>query len=445
MLEWRKKRELNPVQILIIGYAFLIFAGTFLLSLPISTKAGQNANIIDFFFTATSASTITGLVVVNTHDTYTVFGQIVIMLLFQIGAIGFMTLTTVYAILIGRSISLRDRLVLQSSLNQLSYAGVVRLTIVVVAVALTLEGIAAMVLFFRWLPEMGAAKALYYGIFHAIAGFANAGFDLFPNSLHQYRGDWVVNLTIIALFIIGGLGFTVMVDLYVKKFSFKKLSLHSKLILTTSAILGVVGFLVVFIVEFNNPATMKNFTLNEKILASLFQGLTPRSAGFSTVDVGSLHPVTTMVTKVLMLIGGGPGSTAGGIKLTTLAILMIVVYTLMRGREDFNVLDRRLPQHLINKAIAIVMIAISSVFIISTLLLYTERAPLDVVIFETISAFATVGLSMGLTPDLSPAGKVIIAISMFIGRLGPLTLAFALTKSKKKSNVKYVEEDVIIG
>ncbi|MBS4025414.1 MAG: TrkH family potassium uptake protein, partial [Clostridia bacterium] len=396
------RNNLNPVRILAIGYIIIITAGTILLSLPISVQAGQKLAFIDVLFTATSAVTITGLVVVNTGEAYSMFGQLVIMVLFQLGAIGFMTLTTVYAIIVGKNITLKDRLVLQSSLNQLSYAGVVRLTIIVIIFTLLIETVAALVLFLRWLPEMGMGQALYYGIFHAISGFANAGFDLFPNSLQQYTGDVVVNFTVMTLFVIGGLGFTVIVDLYVKKGVFRNLSLHSKLILFLSLVLGILGFLVILIFEYNNPATMQDFSFKERILASLFQGLTPRSAGFSTIEIGDMHPVSIFVTKLFMFIGGGPGSNAGGIKLTTFGMLMVVVYTLMRGREDFNIFERRIPQHLINKSLAIIIIGIGAVVLISTILLITEDAPFDMVVFEVISAFATVGLSAGLTPDLSP-------------------------------------------
>jgi trk system potassium uptake protein TrkH len=308
-----------------------------------------------------------------------------------------------------------------------------------------IETVAALVLFLRWLPEMGMGQALYYGIFHAISGFANAGFDLFPNSLQQYTGDVVVNFTVMTLFVIGGLGFTVIVDLYVKKGVFRNLSLHSKLILFLSLVLGILGFLVILIFEYNNPATMQDFSFKERILASLFQGLTPRSAGFSTIEIGDMHPVSIFVTKLFMFIGGGPGSNAGGIKLTTFGMLMVVVYTLMRGREDFNIFERRIPQHLINKSLAIIIIGIGAVVLISTILLITEDAPFDMVVFEVISAFATVGLSAGLTPDLSPLGKLIISFTMFVGRLGPLSLAFALSVKRKKSKVKYIEEDVIVG
>jgi len=439
------RNNLNPVRILAIGYIIIITAGTILLSLPISVQAGQKLAFIDVLFTATSAVTITGLVVVNTGEAYSMFGQLVIMVLFQLGAIGFMTLTTVYAIIVGKNITLKDRLVLQSSLNQLSYAGVVRLTIIVIIFTLLIETVAALVLFLRWLPEMGMGQALYYGIFHAISGFANAGFDLFPNSLQQYTGDVVVNFTVMTLFVIGGLGFTVIVDLYVKKGVFRNLSLHSKLILFLSLVLGILGFLVILIFEYNNPATMQDFSFKERILASLFQGLTPRSAGFSTIEIGDMHPVSIFVTKLFMFIGGGPGSNAGGIKLTTFGMLMVVVYTLMRGREDFNIFERRIPQHLINKSLAIIIIGIGAVVLISTILLITEDAPFDMVVFEVISAFATVGLSAGLTPDLSPLGKLIISFTMFVGRLGPLSLAFALSVKRKKSKVKYIEEDVIVG
>lgn len=439
------KNQLNPVRILAIGYLIVIAVGVIMLSLPISINPGIELTFIDILFTATSAATITGLVVVNTGETFTLFGQLVIMLLFQIGAIGFMTLTTVIAIILGKHISLKERLVLQSAFNQLSYSGIVRLTLIVIVFTLLIEAVAAVILFLRWLPEMGTGQALYYGVFHAISGFANAGFDLFPNSLQQYTGDLTVNLTIISLFVIGGFGFTVLVDIYVKKGKFDRLSLHSKLILTLSLILGVFGFLIVFIFEYNNPATMQGFSLKERLLASLFQGLTPRSAGFSTIEIGDMNPITLFVTKVLMFIGGGPGSNAGGIKLTTFGTLLVVVYTLMRGREDFNVFGRRLPQHLVNKSIAIIIIGFGAVFLISSILLITENAPFDVVMFEVISAFATVGLSAGLTPDLSPLGKLIISITMFIGRIGPLTLAFALSVKRKKTGVKYIEEDVIVG
>ncbi|MGF7186763.1 trk system potassium uptake protein TrkH [Desulfitispora alkaliphila] len=444
-MEKLKRVELSPPQVLAIGYLMLIAIGTFLLQLPFAVQGEERLALVDALFTATSATAITGLVVVNTGETFTVFGQVIIMVLFQIGALGFMTVTTLYAIILGKNISLRQRMVLQSSLNHLTQAGILKLTISIVSFALIVEGIAAIILFLKWYPTMGVTQGAYYAVFHAVSSFANAGFDLFENSLHQYTGDLVVNLTITFLFITGGLGYYVIMDLLAHKGRFKKLALHSKIVITFSVILGIIGILTILLFESNNPKTLGELSLTEKLLGAYFQGLTPRSAGFSTIEIGEMTSPSILMTMVLMLIGGGTGGTAGGIKVTTFAVLILVIYALVKGRGEVSVFKRRISYHIILKAIAITIISLVGVFFLIICLMVTEKAPFEVIMFEALSAFFTVGLSMGLTGDLTPVGKVLLSIAMFVGRIGPMTIAFALALRLQKSSVRYIEEDITVG
>lgn len=367
--------KINPAQTLTLGFLGLIFVGTLLLMLPFSTKDRHYLSFIDALFEATSAVCVTGLVVVDTHTTFTMFGQIVIMVLIQIGGLGFMTVGILIALFLGKNIGLKGRLMIQESLNQLSLEGMVRLVKFVVGFTLLLELIGAVVLSFRWISDFGFPKALFYGLFHSVSAFNNAGFDLMGgfSSMTGYVGDVTVILTLSSLLIIGGIGYTVILDLV-------------------------------------------NMTLSSQF-----------------------------VTMLLMFIGGGSGGTAGGIKVTTFVIIVLAVWTLIRGRDEVNVMGRRLPNDLVFRAFSITVYSTALVFFILFILTITEDAPLNVLLFEVISAFGTVGMSLGLTPELSPAGKVLISFMMFIGRVGPLTIAFALARATKKQPFKYVEEKIMIG
>lgn len=438
--------KIKPPQMLALGFLCLIIVGTGLLMLPMATKDRHHLSFIDALFEATSAICVTGLVVVDTQTTFTLFGQIVLMLLIQIGGLGFLTFGVFIALLLGKNIGLKNRLLVQESLNHFSTAGIVRLVKFIIGFTLTIEGLAAVILGIRWADDFGFPQSLYYGLFHSISAFNNAGFDIMGGyrSLTGYVGDITVNLTISSLFIIGGIGFTVILDVW-KKRSIKELSLHTKLVLLVTFILNFTGAILIFLLEQNNPGTMGGLSFTEKVIASYFHGVVPRTAGFNTLNLPELTLGSQLVTMFLMFIGGGSGGTAGGIKVTTFALILLAVWTLITGKEEVNVLKRRLPRELIFKAFSITVYSLGVVFLAVFILSMTEKAPLNMILFEVISAFGTVGMSLGLTPELSPSGKIVIAILMFIGRVGPLTVAFALANRNKKERYKYVEEKIMIG
>ena len=438
--------KLNPSRILAIGFLSLILIGTFLLMLPISTNEGHELSFIDALFEATSAVCVTGLVVVDTGTTFTVFGEMVLLFLIQIGGLGFMTIGVIIAIFLGKNIGLKGRLVIQESLNQLSLEGMVRLVKFVLIFTLIIEGIGAVVLSIRWANEFGFPESIYYGIFHSISAFNNAGFDILGNfrSMTEYVGDFTIITTLSSLLIIGGIGYTVILDIWKKK-SLKKLSLHTKLVLWITLILNVLGTILILVLEYNNPGTLGGLSIKDKILGAYFHGVVPRTAGFNSLNMPDLTMSSQFVTIMLMFIGGGSGGTAGGIKVTTFVIILLAVWNLIRGNDDVNIMERRLPKDLVYRAFAITVYSVGIVSLMIFILTITEEAPLNFILFEVISAFGTVGMSLGLTPELSTIGKVVIIFLMFIGRIGPLTLAFALAKKNNKLPYKYAEEKIMIG
>lgn len=442
-LNWLR---LSPPQILVIGFAAIIFIGTALLMLPISTSTGEPLEFIDALFTSTSATCVTGLVVVDTGTTFSSFGQIVIMLLIQIGGLGFMTMATLFALALKRRISLKDRLILQEAMNQSSMEGIVRLIRRVLLYSLIIEACGALILSIRWAFDMPIGRAIYYGVFHAVTMFNNAGFDLFGDfrSLTGYVYDPVVNVVVMFLIVSGGIGFIVLSDLI----DFRKqrrLSLHSKVVLTMTATLLLVGFIVILIFEFTNPRTLGSLNWGGKFFGALFQSVTPRTAGANTIDITGLRQATQFFIVILMFIGASPGSTGGGIKTTTFTIMVGAVIAMMRGREDIVMFRYRLAQERVLKALTIALLALLLVLTVSMILSTTEEGDFLEILFETTSAFGTVGLSMGLTPDLTVFGKVLISITMFAGRLGPLTLAYALGPKKGKELYRHPEGKMIIG
>lgn len=445
-----KKIELTPPQILVIGFAAIILIGALLLTLPIASASGKPLPFLDALFTATSATCVTGLVVVDTGTHFTKFGQIVIILLIQVGGLGFMTMATLFAFMLKKRISLRERLVLQEAMNQGSMEGIVRLIRKVITYSLTIEFIAAVIFSIRWSMDLGPAKGIYFGIFHAISFFNNAGFDLFGSvtgpfsSLTYFADDFIVNIVSMALIILGGIGFIVMADLLEYK-RVKRLSLHSKVVLSATGALIVIGAIVIFIFEFSNPRTIGSLNWYGKILASFFQSVTPRTAGANTVDLASLRQATQFFIIILMFIGASPGSTGGGIKTTTFTTLIGAIIAMIRGKEDIVFFHYRLGKDRILKAITLTMIALFLVIIVTMLLTMTEDHSFLMILFEVTSAFGTVGLSLGLTPDLSDFGKVMIVITMFAGRLGPLTLAYALGPKAEKELYRYPEGKITIG
>lgn len=438
--------RLSPPQVLVIGFGAIIMAGTFLLMLPISNTTGEPLNFMDALFTATSATCVTGLVVVDTGTFFSTFGQVVIMCLIQIGGLGFMTMATLFALVFRRRISLKDRLVLQEAMNQTSMEGIVRLIRRVLLYSLVIESAAAVILMTRWAFDMPVSRAIYYGVFHAVTMFNNAGFDLFGDfrSLTPYVYDPVVNFVVMFLIISGGIGFIVMADLvdYRNK---RKLSLHSKVVLSMTGALILIGALVIFIFEFTNPKTLGSLNWGGKILGSFFQSVTPRTAGANTLDIGGMRQATQFFIVILMFIGASPGSTGGGIKTTTFTMMIGAVIAMMRGRDDIVIFRYRLVQERIFKALTITLLALLLVISVSMILSTTEDSTFLSILFETTSAFGTVGLSMGLTPHLSLFGKLMICLTMFAGRLGPLTLAYALGPKKGKELYRHPEGKMIIG
>lgn len=438
--------RLTPPQILVIGFAVIIGVGAVLLSMPVSTANGQGLPLVDALFTATSATCVTGLVVVDTGTYFSVFGQIVIMALIQVGGLGFMTMATLIALVFRKRISLRERLVLQEAMNQGSMEGIVRLVRRVILYSLTIELVAACLFAIRWSFDYSAGRAVYMGLFHAVSLFNNAGFDLIGEfrSLMPYADDILVNVVAMSLIVLGGIGFIVMAD--IMEFRRKrKLSLHTKVVLSMTAFLIVFGAIVIFIFEFTNPRTLGTLGGQGKVLASLFQSVTPRTAGANTLDIAGLRQATQFFIIILMFIGASPGSTGGGIKTTTFTTLLGAMIAMIRGKEDIVLFRHRLAKDRIFKAITLTLVALFLVVFMAMLLSMTEDHSFLMILFEVTSAFGTVGLSMGLTPDLTIFGKIIIMLTMFAGRLGPITLAYALRPKPEKELYRHPEGKMIIG
>ena len=439
-----KKVELNPPRVLALGFGILILIGALLLNLPIASQDGESIGFINSLFTSASAVCVTGLVVVNTAEHWTLFGQVVIISLIQMGGLGIMTMATIVAMLMGKKITLKERLIIKEQLNQGTMSGLVRLTRYVIFSTFLIEFIGAILLSFRFIPQYGMAKGIWFSIFHSISAFCNAGFDIMGNSIVPYVGDFLVNFTIASLIIIGGLGFTVYIDISQKK-SFKKLHLHSKLVIVITLILILMGMFLILLVERDNPDTLANLSTGDKFLAAFFQSVIARTAGFNSVDISKLYDTSIFILIILMFIGGSPGSTAGGIKTTTFGTMILTTIAVVRGNKDISVFNRRISQDIINRSLAILTIGLTLVITVSLVLTLTESANFLDLLFETTSAFGTVGLTRGLSPNLSDMGKIIISITMYLGRVGPLTMAFAFSQKQKQPLYKYCEGNIIVG
>ncbi len=367
------KFKLNPPRVLALGFLALILIGAILLSLPIASKKGESIGVIDALFTATSIVCVTGLSLVNMAEHWSLFGQVVILILVQIGGLGFMTLATIVALLMGKRITLKERLMIKEELNQESISGMVKLIRYIILSTFIIEALGAIILSTVFIPQYGLTKGIWFSVFHSISAFCNAGIDILGNNMIPYVGNTIINITIALLVIVGGLGFSVYIDILNQK-SFKKLHLHSKLVISISLILIISGMLIFYVIERDNPDTLLQLSQREKILSSFFQSVNTRSAGFYSVDINSLKDTTAFFMTILMFIGGSPGSTAGGIKTTT---------------------------------------------------------------------FGIVRLTRGITPNLSTIGKIIITVT--IGRLGPLTMAFAFARKNKQYSYRYSEGNIIVG
>ncbi|WP_371370701.1 TrkH family potassium uptake protein [Sporomusa aerivorans] len=441
--------KLTPYQILTLGFAGLILIGTLLLMTPLASATGQPLSFLDALFTATSAVCVTGLAVVDTGTYFSVFGQLVIISLIQAGGLGFMAMATLMAILIGKRINFRERLVMQEALNQLTVSGVVRITQHLIKITLLIEFIGGTILAIHWYADLGL-QGIYFGYWHAVSLFCNAGFDLFGSitgefsSATRYVDDILVNLVFSLLIILGGIGFTVMADIWTNR-RFSKLSLHSKAVLVTTFVLTVLGTVVIFLLEYNNVNTMAGLSWKGKLLASYFQSVTTRSAGWDTVNIGQLTDATLFFMILLMFIGASPTSTGGGIKTSTAAVLAAAIWALIRGRNDAELFERRIPYSIIYKAFSLMLISAILVIFVTMMLSISENQPFLKLLFETASAFGTVGLSTGITSILTSTGKLWLIFTMFAGRVGPVTLALALALKHRKGNIQYPEGKMIIG
>lgn len=441
----KKKFRLNGVQILALGFLIVIIIGAIILSLPISSRAGEPTNFLDAIFTSTSAVCVTGLITLDTSTHWSVFGQTVIITLIEIGGLGFMSFGVLISLILGKKITLRERLVMQEAMNTYSIQGLVKMVKYVLIFTMSVQFFGALLLSTQFVPEYGIGRGIFYSIFHSISAFCNAGFDLFGTSLVGYSSNSVVILVISALIIIGGLGFTVLLEIYEFK-GMKKLSLHSKLVLITTAILVFGGAILMLIFEYNNVDTIANMNIKDKLLNSFFASVTPRTAGFNSISTSGMTLASKFLTIILMFIGGSPGSTAGGLKTVTFGILVLTVICVIKGREDTEVFGRRFTKEIVYKSFTLLFIGVSLVIFSTMILSYTEVGVSFIdLLYETTSAFGTVGITLGLTPNLSSIGKVLIMLMMYFGRVGPLTVMLALTRKRKKSGYKYPEGKILIG
>ncbi|KRQ87342.1 Ktr system potassium uptake protein B [Caloramator mitchellensis] len=440
--------KLQPVQILALGFAGVILLGALILKLPISSADGTSTPFIDCLFTATSAVCVTGLVVVDTGTHWSTFGQFIILLLIQIGGLGFMTFATLFAIVLGRKITLKERLVMQEAFNAFNIQGIVKLAIYIMGITFSIEGLGAILLSTQFVPEFGWKRGIYYGVFHAISSFCNAGFDLIGDfkSLTPYVENPVINLTVMGLVIVGGLGFGVITEIINHK-NMKKFSLHSKVVLLTTAILIATGAVMFFVLEYNNPNTLGALSFKGKILSSLFASVTPRTAGFNTINLPDMTTSSKFLTILLMFVGASPGSTGGGIKTTTAMLIIMTVYAVIHGREDTEMFNRRIPKEVVYRAIAITFISFMLVIGVTMVLSITQSGDFMEFLYEATSAFGTVGLSLGLTSTLTNIGKVVVMLTMYVGRVGPLTLALAFARKQlmTSKSVKYPEDRILVG
>lgn len=433
--------NLSPPMIISLGFLVLIIVGTALLMLPIA--ATQSTSLLTALFTATSAVTVTGLGVVDTGTHFTVFGQVVIALLIQAGGLGFMTFAVVAASMLGTKIGIKQQRVAQEAFNQTSMENLTKIAKAVLQYSLVVESIGILLLTLIWQSEFGWGQAAYRAFFYTISAFNNAGFSLEATSLMPYVSDVGVNLVVSALFMIGGIGFVVLMDLR-QKHTWSKLSTNTRIVLSTTFFLNISAFLLIWLLEANNPHTLGALSFGDQALAAWFQAVSPRTAGFNTIATDQLTNASTLLTMFLMFIGGGSLSTASGIKVGTFAILLIATYSVLRQQNEVTAFKRTIPLSQVLKALALMVISACLVFLGIFVLDITERASFIDISFEVVSALGTVGLSRGLTGHLTETGQLMIIFLMIAGRLGPLTLAYSFA-IPKHDLIRYPDTNVQIG
>lgn len=441
-----------PARLLAGSFLILIFVGAVLLALPISSETSRGLTLVDALFTATSATCVTGLIVVDTATQFSFFGEIIILLLIQAGGLGIMALSASAAALLGKRLALGQKVLMQSLFEASDYEDLKRVIFHIIRFTFVSELIGAVILTLRFnMDSHNLVSSLYLGIFHAVSAFCNAGFALWTGSLENFADDPVVNLTITSLIILGGIGFTVVGPLlsFPKMFfkyrttAFRRLTIHAQMVLIMTGVLLLAGFLFFFFTESNHA--FADLDLSGKLWASYFHSVTARTAGFNTVNISHFQTSSLFFFTILMFIGASPGSTGGGIKTTTLATLILTARSMIVKRSDVEFHGRRISETLIIKAISIFILALVMIPSGILILLITEQAPFMEVLFEVISAFGTVGLTLGLTPKLTLVGKLSITLLMFIGRLGPLTVALVAGEGTKEATYRYPKGDVLVG
>ncbi|MDE6313081.1 MAG: Trk family potassium uptake protein [Lachnospiraceae bacterium] len=440
---------MSHAQIIAMGYLLVILAGTLVLLLPFATKEGQHTSFSEALFTATSATCVTGLVVVDTASHWTTAGKLIILVMIQVGGLGFMTMGVMFAMLLKRTISLRVRGMLQESMNSIQLGGVVKMARRVVLGTILVEGIGALALMLVFIPQFGWGKGIFFGIFHSVSAFCNAGFDLMGmdygeySSFCAYSNHLWVNVVLMSLITIGAIGFFVWNDVLEKKFHFQQYKLHTKLALVSTGIIFFAGSVLFYF--FERDGLMEHMGIKETVLTSMFSAVTPRTAGFNTIDTASLSNSSFLLTIVLMFIGGSPGSTAGGVKTVTITVLAVYVWSNLRNETGCNIFGRRLPDEVIKKASNVLMLNLALAVIAVITISYLQPISLRDTLFEVFSAIGTAGMSTGVTRDLLLPSRLVIILLMYCGRIGSMSFALSFTERKKVAPVKLPEENVLIG
>lgn len=445
---YQVRSHLTQTQFIAYGFIGIILTGTLLLMLPISSKSGTVSSFLNCLFTATSASCVTGLVVYDTWSHWSLFGQIVIITMIQIGGLGFITIGVFLSIVLRRKIGLKERGLMQESVNTLQIGGMVKLAKKIIAGTVLFEGVGAVILALRFIPDVGILKGIYYGIFHSISAFCNAGFDLMGwqgaySSLVNFYDDWVVNLVIMSLIIIGGIGFVVWDDVSRNGINVRKYMLHTKIVLLTTFVLVFGGAWLFY--RFEQDNLLVGMNTSGQILTSLFSSVTARTAGFNTVDTAALTDASKLLTVIFMFIGGSPGSTAGGVKTTTIIVMYLYLWSTIQRTYGANAFGRRLEDDAIKRASTIFIINLTLALGAAVYIMASQQLPMSDVLFETFSAIGTVGMTTGITRALNPMSRLMIIFLMYCGRVGSLSFALSFTQHKRVVHVQQPLERITIG
>lgn len=439
-------KKLSPSRKLILGFLLAILLGTFILMMPFSLREGEKLNFLSSLFTIVSAVCVTGLTVVDVSKVFSPAGDLIIIFFIQLGGLGVMTFSSILFLVMGKRMTFYERELLKEERNADSSGEISSFIKKLLLTVFIIESIGAIILTWEFSKEMPLNKAVFYGIFHSISAFCNAGFALFSNNLEAYKANPVINLTIGYLITLGGIGFAVITSvIMVIRRGIDRFNLTSKVAIIMSVILTFGGMILFFVLEYSNPATLGDLNFVQKVLASYFQSVTLRTAGFNTIPLGELRNSTIFMCCILMFIGASPGSTGGGIKTTTFGVILFYVIGIVKKKENVEIFNRRLDWEIMNRALAILVLAITYVIIVIMLMLIAENFSPKEIMFEVISAFGTVGLTLGITPDLTTFSKLLLIVTMFIGRLGPMTFALAIGETKKKALSKYPKENILVG